>query len=287
MTRDQRLRLLAASPDDPRAAAALAALDNVRVLIEPGAELTQPHVPSLIALAALLARLVGEVSITRSVPAPRNWWGVRSVDEIIGPLLEANIQETLEFTRMTGAVVRNMCRLGKPIIAAINGVAAGAGAVLALASDLRVMSDRAKFAFLFTKVGLTGTHHLTTHEEMVDPQLGYQPMTHWFTVEAMKAFAYFVESLAAIKEGDGTLLDNTLVFAHSDQEYAKVHGLEGIPSMTAGKAGGRLKTDIHLAGNSQSVARVVYTVLRAMEVEMPAWGSKSNRTSKEIGEILA
>lgn len=79
-----------------------------------------------------------------------------SVDEIIGPLLESELDKTLEFTRMTGAVVRNMLRLSKPIVAAINGVAAGAGAVLALASDIRLMADTAKFAFLFTKVGLTG-----------------------------------------------------------------------------------------------------------------------------------
>jgi enoyl-CoA hydratase/carnithine racemase len=79
-----------------------------------------------------------------------------SVEDIIGPLLDSDIDKTLAFTRMTGAVVRNMCRLQKPIIAAINGIAAGAGAVLALASDIRVMSDSAKFAFLFTKVGLTG-----------------------------------------------------------------------------------------------------------------------------------
>lgn len=79
-----------------------------------------------------------------------------SVEDIIGPLLESELDGTLAFTRMTGAVVRNMLRLQKPIVAAINGVAAGAGAVLALASDLRVMAEQAKFAFLFTKVGLTG-----------------------------------------------------------------------------------------------------------------------------------
>jgi enoyl-CoA hydratase/carnithine racemase len=79
-----------------------------------------------------------------------------SVEDIIGPLLESELDGTLAFTRMTGAVVRNMLKLQKPIIAAINGIAAGAGAVLALASDLRVMSAEAKFAFLFTKVGLTG-----------------------------------------------------------------------------------------------------------------------------------
>jgi enoyl-CoA hydratase/carnithine racemase len=79
-----------------------------------------------------------------------------NVEEIIGPLFDKDLTGTLEFTRMTGAVVRNMLRLDKPIIAAINGVAAGAGSVLALASDMRVMSETAKFAFLFTKVGLTG-----------------------------------------------------------------------------------------------------------------------------------
>ncbi|MBX3464830.1 MAG: enoyl-CoA hydratase family protein [Planctomycetes bacterium] len=79
-----------------------------------------------------------------------------SVEEIIGPLLEAELDGTLTFTRMTGAVVRNMLRLSKPIVAAVNGVAAGAGAVLALASDLRVLAESAKFAFLFTRVGLTG-----------------------------------------------------------------------------------------------------------------------------------
>jgi enoyl-CoA hydratase/carnithine racemase len=57
---------------------------------------------------------------------------------------------------MTGALIQNMRLLDKPIIAAVNGMAAGAGAVIALASDLRVASDQASFAFLFTRVGLTG-----------------------------------------------------------------------------------------------------------------------------------
>lgn len=78
------------------------------------------------------------------------------VHEIIGALLDADMRTHLEFTRMTGALVSNMRLLDKPVIAAINGMAAGAGAVIALASDLRVMSEKAKFAFLFTRVGLTG-----------------------------------------------------------------------------------------------------------------------------------
>jgi enoyl-CoA hydratase/carnithine racemase len=78
------------------------------------------------------------------------------VEDIIGQLLKADVKDHLEFTRMTGAVVQNMRLLDKPIIAAVNGIAAGAGAVIALAADLRVASEKARFAFLFTKVGLTG-----------------------------------------------------------------------------------------------------------------------------------
>ena len=78
------------------------------------------------------------------------------VFEIIEPLLDRDVKGHLEFTRMTGATVHNMLTLDKPIIAAVNGIAAGAGAVLALAADMRLASEYAKFAFLFTKVGLTG-----------------------------------------------------------------------------------------------------------------------------------
>jgi enoyl-CoA hydratase/carnithine racemase len=78
------------------------------------------------------------------------------VQEIIGGLLKRDLKGHLEFTRMTGSVVQHMRLLEKPIIAALNGTTAGAGAVLALASDLRLASERATFAFLFTRVGLTG-----------------------------------------------------------------------------------------------------------------------------------
>jgi enoyl-CoA hydratase/carnithine racemase len=79
-----------------------------------------------------------------------------SVDDIIGPLLKMKGNELYKFTRMTCNVVKNMRRLKKPIIAAVNGIAAGAGAMLMLASDLRIFSDNARAAFLFVKVGLSG-----------------------------------------------------------------------------------------------------------------------------------
>ena len=79
-----------------------------------------------------------------------------SVNEIIGKLIEMKADSLYRFNRMTCNVVKGMRNLKKPIIAAVNGIAAGAGAMLALASDLRIVSDRAKFAFLFVKVGLSG-----------------------------------------------------------------------------------------------------------------------------------
>lgn len=88
--------------------------------------------------------------------AGRGFCSGGNVEEIIEPLLGRELADTLKFTRMTGAVVRNMRRTSKPILAAVNGVAAGAGTVLALAADLRVLSEKASFAFLFARVGLTG-----------------------------------------------------------------------------------------------------------------------------------
>lgn len=78
------------------------------------------------------------------------------VNEIIGELLKMEPRDLMAFTKMTGDVIRGMRECPIPIIAGIQGIAAGAGAVVALASDFRVVAESGRFAFLFTKVGLSG-----------------------------------------------------------------------------------------------------------------------------------
>jgi enoyl-CoA hydratase/carnithine racemase len=78
------------------------------------------------------------------------------VHDIIGPLLQKDMKGLLEFTRMTGDLVKAMIGCGKPVIAAIDGICVGAGAIIAMASDLRIATPEAKTAFLFTRVGLAG-----------------------------------------------------------------------------------------------------------------------------------
>jgi enoyl-CoA hydratase/carnithine racemase len=78
------------------------------------------------------------------------------VHEIIGPLTRSSSQQLLEFTQMTGDLVKAMRACPQPIVAAVDGICAGAGAILAMASDLRLGTERSRVAFLFVRVGLAG-----------------------------------------------------------------------------------------------------------------------------------
>lgn len=138
-----------------------------------------------------------------------------------------------------------------------------------------------------TRIGSTITHHQLTHEEPLDNRLGYQPETTWFVNKCMEGWAYFVSALDAVKEGDRTLLDNSLVFAHSETEFAKFHTIDNIPMMTAGSAGGRIRTGIHVAGGATPVSRVGLTLQQVMGVSVDKWGAGSLETRKPISEIMA
>ena len=86
----------------------------------------------------------------------KGFCGGGDVNEIIGELIKMDARDLIGFTRMTGDVIKAMRECPIPIIAGIQGIAAGAGSVVAIASDFRIVSPSARFAFLFTKVGLSG-----------------------------------------------------------------------------------------------------------------------------------
>ena len=97
-----------------------------------------------------------DVNAVVFLPNGGNFCSGGDVHDIIGPLVAMDMKELLAFTRMTGDLVKAMLHCGKPIIAALDGIAAGAGAIIAMASDLRLATPQAKTAFLFNRVGLAG-----------------------------------------------------------------------------------------------------------------------------------
>ncbi len=97
-----------------------------------------------------------DVKVVVLTGAGGNFCSGGDVHEIIGPLTKMSMPELLEFTRMTGDLIKAMRLCPQPIVAAIDGICAGAGAMMALASDLRLGTAQAKTAFLFTRVGLAG-----------------------------------------------------------------------------------------------------------------------------------
>jgi hypothetical protein len=137
------------------------------------------------------------------------------------------------------------------------------------------------------QAGSSSQHHQLTHDEPLDPEIGFQPEATEFVFASMEAWADFVERLAAVPEGDGTLLDNCLVFGHSDVSLAKVHGITGVPMMIAGRAGGALKSGVHVAGATAPTTRVGLTIQQAMGLPTERWGTRSMEATQAISEILA
>ena len=97
-----------------------------------------------------------DVDVVVFLPNEGNFCSGGDVHDIIGPLTRMDMKGLLNFTRMTGDLVKAMLACSKPVIAAVDGVAVGAGAIITMASDLRLATPEAKTAFLFTRVGLAG-----------------------------------------------------------------------------------------------------------------------------------
>ena len=130
-------------------------------------------------------------------------------------------------------------------------------------------------------------YHITTHMEAIDLTLGYQPKVAEYNIYSMEILASVLKEMDAIQEGDGTLLDHSMVMAYSDQSYAKIHAVDGIPIMLAGGASGRMKTGYHIVGGGNPVSRVGLTVQKAMGISIDGWGKGSMETKAMYTELLA
>ena len=130
-------------------------------------------------------------------------------------------------------------------------------------------------------------YHLHTHEEAIDQQLGYQPISEKCAELCVRGYADFVRALDAIKEGDGTLLDNCLLFGYSDTGYARIHSLDNIPMFMAGGAGGAHKPGRHIQGNGDTVSRVALTAQQLVGLPAGVFGEGAMRTTRSVSEIMS
>lgn len=137
------------------------------------------------------------------------------------------------------------------------------------------------------RAGSADTHHVLTHEEGVDPKLGYQPQVAWFNERSVDGIVDWISALEAIKEGDQTLLDRTLLYIPTDTGLARIHSIENLPVLTVGGAGGKLKTGLHLHFKNDPVTRIGLTMQQIIGVPASDWGGESNHTSSVISDVLA
>ncbi len=177
-----------------------------------------------------LRDLIGEiehrddVSVLVITGEGRGFCSGGDVHEIIGQLVDMDTKGLLEFTRMTGAVVEAIRRVPLPVISAVNGVAAGAGAVIALASDLRLMAESATIHFLFTKVGLAGADMGSAY--LLPRVVGLGRATELLLLgEPVNAGSALQMGLASRVVADGELTDHAMELAR---------GLAAGPSLALG-----------------------------------------------------
>jgi hypothetical protein len=135
--------------------------------------------------------------------------------------------------------------------------------------------------------GETVSHHSLTHEELIDPVLGYQKKCAEYQNLYMKGLHYFATTLDGIHEGDKTLLDRMVVFCLTDHGAPRLHSLKNLPSMTLGSADGRMKTGLHVSLAGGTVAKVGLTLQQLMGVSASSWGTGSNHVTAPITEVIA
>jgi hypothetical protein len=159
----------------------------------------------------------------------------------------------------------------------------------ALACDqTRVINANASFCqSSLRREGDPTGHHSYTHEEPVDPKLGYQVKCSWFQQTYFQELYKFAAMLDGVKEGDQSLLDHMILFAYTDHGAPRLHSVRNYPFITIGSGNGRIKTGMHFPTPGDASTRVTLTMQQAMGVQTSSWGTGSNHVSSPISGVLA
>lgn len=126
----------------------------------------------------------------------------------------------------------------------------------------------------------TAGHHQLTHDEPGD-----QPQVNAIVKQLIGEYAYLVEALAAIPEGDGTLLENCVVMGTSDVAYGRTHELTDFPILYAGSANGRLRTGEHVRDVGQNASQVLLSFMRALDITAGSFGDQEGYTESGLSSI--
>jgi len=155
--------------------------------------------------------------------------------------------------------------------------------------------DQTRVVNLAITVGMTSLrrdgdpigHHSYTHEEVVDPKLGYQVKCAWFQRTYFEGLGEYAAMLDAVKEGDKSLLDRMILFAFTDHAAPRLHSILNYPFITLGSGQGAINTGSHIRTPGDTAARMTFTMQQAMGVHVSSWGTASNEVSSPISGVLA
>lgn len=129
--------------------------------------------------------------------------------------------------------------------------------------------------------GASAGHHQLTHDEPGD-----MPQVQAITLSIMEDFAWYLEALRGVPEGDGTLLDNCLILGTTDVSYARTHQIDEYPILLAGRAGGAINTGLHYRSSSQeNASHVPYSILNAMGMFVDEWGAEEGLVTSGVGAL--
>ena len=178
---------------------------------------------------------------------------------------------------LVGPTLGRRLRAARPPGQQDHGRAAGPGPVLRPHPGLHLPAGQARLAVAIGSIGY-GRYHDITHNEPGD-----QPKCTATIKLFMRELLVLVQALQAVPEGNGTLLDNCGILAASDCTTPKTHGHKDFPMLVLGKAGGRIRTGLHVRGSGENACRVLLSLARATGAKVPEFGEADGRLTERPG----